>query len=805
MRQKALVICPASLRDMWKSELASATIAATVVSQEELGQTDFPIADHGDADVLLIDESHNFRNRSTHRYENIDALIGRNGGRGRDGDRKKIILLTATPINNDLMDLYSQISLVTQGDRGYFSSIGIGDLRRYFLEARRMPTDAESTIALFNLLEEFVVRRTRPFIKQAYPEATIRGERIKFPKRKLKTVRYDLEGTYAGIYEDIVAGVEALNLAPYNLESYKKEGVARDAFEEGRQAALVGIFKSRYLKRFESSVHAFRISIRRALQFQRTFESYLLDGKLLDSTSFHKAMRYLEREDSEDDATPMSLADEMDASEEAKAFLDTLPTVDITRYDLRRLHDALQGDISRLDRVWGQVRLIKPENDSKIERLKALLTGELKGKKVIVFSSYRDTARYVERELIRPEAEDFRGEAGNPHIRRMDGGNHPHERTRIVQAFAPKSNNKPEAAGTRDEIDILISTDVLSEGQNLQDCGYLVNYDLHWNPTRMVQRAGRIDRIGSPFDTLWVYNMFPDEGLERLLGIVETLSKKISYIDRAGFLDTSVLGETVHPRNFGTLRRIMEEDGTVIEEEEQFVELATSEFLLQQIKNLIAGEGREQLDTLPDGIHSGLVQRNNEGLFFYFQASVRQQGAPYGDQTKKLHFWKYYDLKTDTITDNRYRIASLIACQPETPRVIGDTNVFEIQEKVIDDILRSQAEQQALEEAPKRMDAVQQQVVAMLEQLMTNPRFDRRALLDLVKFASAHKSTVQIKEIRKLLERCRESDDHEAFVAALSKLASTYGSAEALRGGAVRAKLSRDDLRLICYDHVCGG
>ena len=178
----------------------------------------------------------------------------------------------------------------------------------------------------------------------------------------------------------------------------------------------------------------------------------------------------------------------------------------------------------------------------------------------------------------------------------------------MVRSFAPKANRAPEIADTDKEIDILISTDVLSEGQNLQDCGYLINYDLHWNPTRMVQRAGRIDRIGTDFDELWIYNMFPDEGLERLLRLVESLSEKIAAIDATGFLDASILGETVHPRNFNTLKRIRDEDGSVIEEEEQFTELATGEFLMQRLRNLLDGGGKEMLQSLPDGIHSGLLQ-----------------------------------------------------------------------------------------------------------------------------------------------------------------------------------------------------
>ena len=203
-----------------------------------------------------------------------------------------------------------------------------------------------------------------------------------------------------------------------------------------------------------------------------------------------------------------------------------------------------------------------------------------------------------------------------------------------------KANKATELVGEDKEIDILISTDVLSEGQNLQDCGYLINYDLHWNPTRMVQRAGRIDRIGTDFDRLWIYNMFPDEGLERLLGLVESLSDKIAAIDATGFLDASILGESVHPRNFNTLRRIRDEDGSVIEEEEQFTELASNEFLLKQLRELLDGGGREALEALPDGIHSGLARPGAKGVFFYFQARpATALGSTFGNTTtlKRWH------------------------------------------------------------------------------------------------------------------------------------------------------------------------
>jgi hypothetical protein len=280
-RQMALVVCPASLRQMWETELHDVSISAVFLSQEELGQKDKDFSEYGDVDVVLVDESHNFRNKSAQRYENLDHLLSLNGNRGRSGERKKIILLTATPINNDLLYLYHQINLIARNDMTYFASAGIGNLHRYFLHARREMGDGNPSASLFNLLEEVVIRRTRPFIKRAYPNATIRGEKIAFPTRRLKTENYDLEAVYQGIYGRVVRDVEGLKLAPYNLESYKKE--KKDEWEAGREEALVGIFKSRYLKRLESSIAAFRISVRRALAFLKTFESFLLDGKAMRS------------------------------------------------------------------------------------------------------------------------------------------------------------------------------------------------------------------------------------------------------------------------------------------------------------------------------------------------------------------------------------------------------------------------------------------------------------------------------------------------------------------------------------------
>lgn len=797
LRQRALVICPASLRDMWQRELRSATIAAEVLSQEMLGREEFEARPYADVDVVLIDEAHNFRNPTTFRYQNLERLLSANGRCGRDGGRKKVILLTATPINNTVLDLYHQINLFTGGDRSYFSGAGIGDLHRYFLAARRASNDFQATVELFNLLEEVVIRRTRPFIRRAYPDATIAGKTVHWPERQLHTVHYDLEAAYQGLYEDIVASIDSLRLAHYSLEEYKRDASARDDFELGRQVALVGIFKTRYLKRLESSVAAFRISIRRALEFVKTFDTYLSDGHLLDSTSFQAAMRYLESEGEEDDALPSSRADALDAAEEARCILEGLPALDITQYDLRALRTALNHDIEALTEIWYRIRDIRPEQDAKLQRLKELLAGELRGRKVLVFTYYKDTARYLGRQLADEAGAAFREEVGAPHIRRIDGGTSPADRVRVVEAFAPRANDREDIAGGEEEIDVLISTDVLSEGQNLQDAGVMLNYDLHWNPTRMIQRAGRIDRLGSEHEVLWIYNMFPDRGLERLLRIVRTLTTKIETIDQTGFLDASVLGETVHPRNFNTLRRIREEDNTVIQEQESLLELASSEALLRELHQHLTDERtRAWLEALPDGIHSGLHREGERGVFFYFTAPQPRDGG-------RQHFWRYVDLQTGEVRDNRLLIANLIQCQPDTPRVTGEgeVDIFDLQERAIAHILQSVQAQQAMEAAPKRLNPVQQSLATVLRGYLQHPAHDREELRELMRFLSQPLPGVHVRALRSAHDSFAATRAIEPLLEAVREVRAQVGVV-GRRREAAPAPLRREDLHLVCFDYV---
>ncbi len=259
---------------------------------------------------------------------------------------------------------------------------------------------------------------------------------------------------------------------------------------------------------------------------------------------------------------------------------------------------------------------------------------------------------------------------------------------------------------------------MLSEGQNLQDCGVIINYDLTWNPIRLVQRNGRIDRIGSPHAEIGIYNMFPEEGLEDLLHLIERLTSRISTIDDLGLLDASVLGEVVHPRTFNTLRRIREEDGTVLDEEEARAELAGPEVLLKQLKDMLNKGGSSTLDDLPNGIHSGLRRDRSYGMFFYFQ-------APRSDGQGRRHFWRYIDARTHEVGENRYEIAQVIACQPDEPRHIGDQDVFVLQERVIEHILSAEREVEAKAAAPTVVDPIQQTVTEELKDAIRRRTVDR--------------------------------------------------------------------------------
>lgn len=371
---RGLVVCPAQLRDLvWEPKLNEYGIKSDVISQEAISRETFDWRGYNRYDVILIDESHNFRNPGTNRYQNLLKMLA-------TGKQETIvILLTATPINNSIWDLYNQVTFITRGQDAFFREYGISNLHNFFHEVQDGSAD------IFMLLEQIMVRRSRTDVKKRQEAGeTIylpgKGE-IHFPKRELHTVNYDLAGTYDGFYERIVERIENLNLISFNIEKFRRDEEVDKEVERVRQYsnALIGLLKTLYLKRLESSLVAFEISIRRQLEFQKRFYDFLVNqGKLLDSSSNR---RLLAMEAQGDDL----MADDIES------VINTLTEVDIDAYYVGKLRDSLTHDIDTLNAILNDVQLIQSQSDetqrdAKLNEVKQLLSGDLRGQKVLMFS-----------------------------------------------------------------------------------------------------------------------------------------------------------------------------------------------------------------------------------------------------------------------------------------------------------------------------------------------------------------------------------------------------------------------------------
>src|SRR3989344_6142500 len=565
-RKICLVICPAQLKEtMWLPELKGKVLPQNILSQENLAAEDFiekaKRATGGhleEVELIIVDESHNLRNQLSNRWENLNNLI--EFITKENGEKPKILFMTATPINNSIWDLYSQILLLVGNDNTTFIKENIPDLFVHFKEI-----DKRGNPALLNdLLNEISIRRTRDYIKKEYPNATVKGKKITFPERKLETINYKLNQTYQGMYREIADIIsEKLTMAYYNILRYKKENLQtqEEILALNRMMAIGGIFKTILLKRLESSIEAFRISVGRHIKFLKTMMSCLENGKFLSKQAYTKLIKYILSEDEDLDE---------DSEEIEQEILAQLDKFNITNYNKEEMFKDIKIDIQLLGGILEKIKNLTPDKDAKLLEFKNRLIKLHSKGQIVVFTYYKDTLDYIYKYLS--EQNEFK----KINIKKISGSGSftPKERQKILEQFKNK------------EIDILLSTDVLSEGQNLQTAQMLINYDLHWNPTRMIQRAGRIDRIGSAYDKIYIYNFFPEDELEELLKLVNILQNKIINIDNSIGLDQTVLGEKIHPKVFGILRKIKNEDSSVLDELESEV-FGGGEIFYQPLKTYL--------------------------------------------------------------------------------------------------------------------------------------------------------------------------------------------------------------------------
>ncbi|MCL6430576.1 MAG: helicase, partial [Anaerolineae bacterium] len=773
---RGLVVCPAQLRDtVWAPRLDEFGIKATLCSMEEMGRHEFNWRAFRSYDLVLVDEAHNFRNPGTRRYENLNRLICA-------GRREKyVVLMTATPINNSIWDLYHQVMLMARGSESYYRDYGISNLRGFFKRV------AEGSAELFDLLEQTAVRRSRYDIKkrQEGGEPIIlpgKGE-VRFPRRELRTIHYNLEQTYRGLYEEIAGQIDRLSLVSYNLEQFRIEA---DEEVVERNNALIGIIKTTFLKRLESSLRAFEVSVQRQARFQQRFYTLLQQGRLLDSPT-HRRIIALEEADE-----PPEAIDELIAS---------LAEVEASGYDLEAIGEQVAGDLRILDDLLEWIAIIRESaggeagEDAKLAAVKAELAGPLKGQKVLLFTYYEDTARYLYDALRQDEA--WLARAGRPTIGMISGRSNVHEREELIKRFAPVANTPDTDEGLEErrrlqetELQLLICTDVLSEGQNLQDAGVVLNYDLHWNPVRMIQRAGRIDRLGLPpdRDAVHIYNCFPEEGLEKLLGLVQRLQERIFTIDRTVGLDGSVLGEAIHPRSLEELKRIKAGERQALEELEQAAELVSTDEMKFPLLHYLQMVGEEKVREIPLGIHSGKAGPI-AGTFFAFRAGDR-------------HFWRFFPTAGgEPITDKR-QIFRLINCPPDGPRVVPEHSIFELLNRATTEVFQEIRALRAGRKLRPRMTGLNKEFYDALNQ----PQLFESAPAELRHRVNHVLQTVPLvpfqrdPALRTIRDAFRETHDVAALAEQLDLFFAENGLSAEVSEARMLDEIRQEDLQLVCYE-----
>jgi len=652
------------------------------------------------ADVIVIDEAHHFRNpgtkKDTSRYWQMQALA----------KGKQVFMLTATPINNRLIDLQHLIEHFTQREAGHFKdTLGIHSLPGHFRKlekelAKRMGSEllqgelagmeTGDILSHDSLFRELVVQRSRAYVRQS--QITAGAKAALFPKREApKVAEYSVKKTYGkllSMVEKAFSKKQPLFTLPmYYPLAYPNPHatLAIDDFESNRQKQVVGLIRILFLKRFESSASAFEAScqqlLRKVMAFvqvnsttkheQAALERWRIrQEELLGDVQ--KRQNQLFGDGSEDEA-------EQDEDVIPEEMLAAVELLDRNQFDVPQMLSESLQDLNQLADFMNELRQFEPKHDDKLRALIQLLKTDpvLKKHKVMIFSEFSATARYLAKELEK---------AGIKGIDQIDSATK-RSRGDVIRQFAPYYNNMTSQALAdkgHSETRVLIATDVLSEGLNLQDATRLINYDIHWNPVRLMQRIGRVDRRMNPDiekvlvkdhpdvkairGTVEYWNFLPPGELDDLLNLFKKVSNKTLLISKTLGIEGKKL---LRPEDdFAALRDFdhhFEGEPTALET------------MHLEYQRLLASHPDlpERLQALPGRVFSGKVhlQPGTQAVFFCFALPGKDNTvtAPLIESdawtlAAGRTAWLLLDLQSGKVLDDAAGIDAVIHCEPATPR-----------------------------------------------------------------------------------------------------------------------------------------
>ena len=639
---KVLVLTPKKLRENWniyrindkRNILAEDRFNYDILNHTDLnrekgysGEINLETINWGNYDLIVIDESHNFRNANfkkekKSRYQKLlEDII-------KSGVKTKVLMLSATPVNNRLNDLKNQISFITEDNDKAFADYGIKSIESTLRIAQSkfnqwMKLSKEKTTKklleilnfdYFKLLDLVTIARSRKHIEKYYNTSSIG----KFPQRlKPINIKTAIDDENIISIEDINNTINKLILSAYSPLKYlypsKKEEYAKKYDSEvgkgrvfrqiDREEALINLMRINLLKRMESSINSFTLTT----------------NKLINKYEY-----ILEKIKNHKNIEEISILD-IDEDDEVEGLIGEKIKILIQDIDTIRWQQDLEEDLTLLKSLLLKTKRITPDKDNKLKNLKKLIENKIKNpintnnKKVIVFTAFADTAKYLYENISMWAKENFNiesclitGSGDNKCTLNINK-----DMNNLLINFSPisKERNKIYPNVTK-EIDILIATDCISEGQNLQDCDYLINYDIHWNPVRIIQRFGRIDRIGSQNEKIQLVNFWPDMELDEYINLENRVTGRMVLLDISATGDDNVINQE-KATLFYRLKQLKELQEKVIDLEEidgtiTLTDLTLSNFKMDLIEYL---NSNPNLKTYPTGIFSTLLS-DNKGIIF---------------------------------------------------------------------------------------------------------------------------------------------------------------------------------------------